>query len=76
MHYPFLPSAYNPNINETNVLPQANQMKSAILKTTDSLFAKQQEVKLYSMITDTINVKLATKWALESNRENDCSSNV
>ncbi|WP_438422835.1 alpha/beta fold hydrolase [Aquimarina macrocephali] len=67
--YPFLPSAYNPNINETNILPQANQMKSTILKTTNSLFAKQQKVKLYSMITDTINVKLATKWALESNRE-------
>lgn len=67
--YPFLPSAYNPNINETNILPQANQMKSTILKSTDSLFAKQQEVKFYSMITDTINVKLATKWALQSDRE-------
>ena len=67
--YPFLPSAYNPKINKTNILPQANLMKSTILETTDSLFAKQQEVKLYSMITDTTNVKLATKWALKSDRE-------
>lgn len=67
--YPFLPSAYNPNINKINILLQANQMKSAILETTDTLFAKQQEQKLYSMITDTTNVKLATKWALKSDRE-------
>lgn len=67
--YPFSPSAYNPAINETNILPQANQVKSTILESADSLFAKQQEAKLYLMITDTTNVKLATKWALKSDRE-------
>lgn len=67
--YPFLASAYNPNINETNILPQAKQMKSNTLKASDSLFAKQQELKLYTMITDTTHVKLATKWTLESNKE-------
>lgn len=67
--YPFMSAAYNPNATEKNVVPQAKMMKEMILSTPDSTYAKQQEMTMTTMMNDPENIKLATKWSLESSKE-------
>ncbi|WP_420551974.1 alpha/beta fold hydrolase [Tenacibaculum aiptasiae] len=66
--YPFGPLVYNPNATKQNIKPQAKQMKEMLLVASNSQFAAQQETALKMMITDSNNIKLATKWSLESDR--------
>ncbi|MFK8038336.1 MAG: alpha/beta fold hydrolase, partial [Crocinitomicaceae bacterium] len=67
--YPFAPSAFNPNATKESVLPQAKQMQEATLTLPDSLFYKQEMMKLETMITDKDNIKVASEWLMESDRE-------
>lgn len=67
--YPFMSAAYNPNATAENVVPQAKMMKEMIRSTPDSIFAKQQEMTMSTMMSDLENIKTATKWSLESSRE-------
>lgn len=66
--YPFMSLAYNPNATVENVLPQAKMMKEMMLSTSDSLFIQQQKMMMPTMITDSINIQLATKWSIQSDR--------
>ena len=67
--YPFMSLAYNPNATVENVLPQAKAMKERLLTMKDSIFAQQQQMTMPTMITDTTNIKTATKWSIQSDRE-------
>lgn len=67
--YPFLPTTFNPNATEENILPQAKAMRNMLLTMTDSLFEHQQEMNLTAMITDSKNIQMAKKWAMDSDRE-------
>lgn len=66
--YPFMSLAYNPNATVESVLPQAKMMKEMMLSTSDSLFIQQQKMTMPTMITDPTNIKLATKWSIQSDR--------
>jgi len=66
--YPFMSSAYNPNATKENILPQAKMMKEMMLSTSDSLFIQQQKMTMPTMITDSTNIQLATKWSIQSDR--------
>lgn len=66
--YPFMSLAYNPNATVENVLPQAKTMKEMLLSMKDSIFVQQQKMTMPTMITDSINVKIATEWSIQSNR--------
>lgn len=67
--YPFAPAAFNPNATKENILPQAEQVKNTIFSTPDSLFIRQEKMKLKTMITDGKNIELAIKWLIKSDRE-------
>ena len=67
--YPFMSLAYNPNATVENVLPQAQTMKEILLSMKDSIFVQQQKMTMPTMITDTTNIKTATKWSIQSDRE-------
>ena len=66
--YPFLSLIFNPNATEESVVAQANQMKEYMISTPDSLYRAQQELTLGTMITDSLNIKRALKWSVESDR--------
>ncbi|MFK8046051.1 MAG: alpha/beta fold hydrolase [Crocinitomicaceae bacterium] len=67
--YPFLPSAFNPNTTKESVLPQAKQRQEATIILPDSLFYKQEMMKLETMITNKDNIKVASEWLMKSDRE-------
>ncbi len=67
--YPFYSLVFNPNATVKNVIPQAKMLKEIILSTSDSLFVQQQKMTMSTMITDSTNIKIATKWSLQSDRE-------
>ncbi len=67
--YPFMSLAYNPNATVENVLPQAKMMKEMLLSTSDSLFIQQQKMTMPTMITDSINIQIATQWSIQSDRK-------
>ena len=66
--YPFMPLAFNPNATVKNVLPQAKIMKEMLLSTSDSIFEQLQRMTMPTMMKDSTNVEIATKWSLESDR--------
>ncbi|MEO8935060.1 MAG: alpha/beta hydrolase [Xanthomarina sp.] len=67
--YPFMSAAYNPNATAQNIVPQAKMMKDMILSAADSSYMEQQELTMSTLMHDPDNMKLATKWSLESSRE-------
>ncbi len=66
--YPFLSLIFNPDATEQNVVVQANQMKKYMISSSDSLYSSQQKLTLKTMITDSLNIKKALKWSIESDR--------
>lgn len=66
--YPFMSAAHNPKATEKNVLPQAKMMKKMMLSTSDSQFIQHQKMTMPTMITDSTNIQLATKWSMQSDR--------
>ncbi|WP_290696690.1 alpha/beta hydrolase [Lacinutrix sp.] len=67
--YPFYSLAFNSNATIENVIPQAKMMKEMVLSTSDSLFVQQQRKTMTTMVTDSVNIKTATEWSLQSDRK-------
>jgi len=67
--YPFMSAAFNPNATEENVVPQAKMMKEMIISTPDSVYVKQQETTMSTMMNDAEHIKTAIKWSLASSKE-------
>ncbi|NAS32069.1 alpha/beta fold hydrolase [Flavobacteriaceae bacterium R38] len=67
--YPFMPAAYNSNATEENIVPQAKMMKEMVFSIPDSIYAKQQKITMGTMMNDSENIELATRWSLESSKE-------
>lgn len=66
--YPFMPLAYNPDATEENVLLQSKTIKEMLLSMSDSVFVQQQKMTMPTMITGSINAKIATQWSVQSDR--------
>lgn len=67
--YAFAPVVFNPDATKDNIRSQAEQMRHAIRTMPDSLFIKQENTKLKTMITDEEHIELATRWLIDSDRE-------